>query len=144
MFDRELQEIILAENKVFFEWARQQTEKPEPEPIKLSKYENPLEAVAFVDLSEDALARYRSRAAIKPSLDSAEFVRLLKQQGLLTGEGDVAAPDRLRFSPVWQRAKKCRAAGRGCLHEPSLLTGHRQGPSLAKPWCSSPVSLRRG
>ena len=97
MFDRDLQEIILAENKTFFEWARQQTEKPEPEPIKLSKYEDPLGAVAFGDLSEKALARYRSKAAIKPALGSAEFVRLLTQQGLLTGEGDAATPTGFGF-----------------------------------------------
>lgn len=97
MFDRDLQEVILAENKSFFEWARQQTEKPEPEPIKLSKYEDPLGAVAFSDLSEKALARYRSKAAIKPALGSEEFARLLTQQGLLTGEGDAATPTGFGF-----------------------------------------------
>ncbi len=97
MFDRDLQEIILEENKAFFEWARQQTEKPEPEPIKLSKYEDPLGAVAFSDLSEKALARYRSKALIKPVLGSVEFARLLKQQGLVTGEGDAATPTGFGF-----------------------------------------------
>lgn len=97
MFDRDLQEIILAENKAFFEWARQQTEKPEPEPIKLSKYEDPLGAVAFSDLSGKALSHYRSKASIKPALGSAEFARLLTQQGLLTGEGDAATPTGFGF-----------------------------------------------
>lgn len=97
MFDRDLQEIILSENKAFFEWARQQTGKPESEPIKLSKYEDPLGAVAFGDLSEKALARYRSKAAIKPALGSAEFARLLTQQGLLTGEGDAVTPTGFGF-----------------------------------------------
>lgn len=97
MFDRDLQEIILAENKTFFEWARQQTEHPEPEPIKLSKYEDPLDAVALGDLSGEALARYRSKAAIKPAPGSAEFTRLLTQQGLLTREGDAATPTGFGF-----------------------------------------------
>ena len=97
MFDRDLQEVILAENKAFFGWARQQPDKSEPEPIKLSKYEDPLGAVAFSDLSEKALARYRSKAAIKPALGSAEFARLLTQQGLLTGEGDAATPTGFGF-----------------------------------------------
>jgi ATP-dependent DNA helicase RecG len=97
MFDRDLQEIIVAENMTFFEWARQQTEMPEPEPIKLSKYEDPLGAVALGDLSEKALARYRSKAAIKPALGSAEFARLLTQQGLLKGEGDAVTPTGFGF-----------------------------------------------
>ena len=52
MFDLDLQEIILEENRSFFEWARQQLEKPEEKPIKLSRYEDPIAAVAFGDLSE--------------------------------------------------------------------------------------------
>lgn len=97
MFDRDLQEIILAENKTFFEWARRQTDKPEPEPIKLSKYEDPLAAVELGDLSEMALKRYRSKAEIKPAVGSAEFARLLMQQGLLTGEGDAVTPTGFGF-----------------------------------------------
>ena len=97
MFDRDLQEVILAENKTFFEWARKQTEKPEPEPIKLSKYEDPITAVVLGDLSEKALERYRSKAGIKSVVGSAEFARLLRQQGLLTGEGDAATPTGFGF-----------------------------------------------
>lgn len=97
MFDRDLQEVIAKENKTFFDWARRQTEKPEPTPIKLSKYEDPIAAVAFSDLSDTALGRYRSKASIKPALGSAEFARLLRQQGLLTGEGDAATPTGFGF-----------------------------------------------
>jgi ATP-dependent DNA helicase RecG len=97
MFDRDLQEVIAKENKAFFEWARQQAEKPEPELIKLSKYEDPIAAVALGDLSEKALERYRAKAAIEPAVDSAEFARLLRQQGLLIGEGVVAAPTGFGF-----------------------------------------------
>lgn len=97
MFDRDLQEIILAENRTFFEWARQQTEKPEPEPIKLSKYEDPIAAVVLDDLSDEALERYRLKAGIESAVDSAEFARLLRQQGLVTGEGDAATPTGFGF-----------------------------------------------
>ncbi len=97
MFDRDLQEVIARENKTFFEWARQQAEKPEPEVIKLSKYEDPIAAVALNDLSETALERYRSRAAIEPTSDSVEFAWLLRQQGLITGEGKAAVPTGFGF-----------------------------------------------
>lgn len=97
MFDRDLQDVILKENRTFFEWARKQTEKPEPEPIKLSKYEDPIAAVALGDLSEKALERYRSKAGIEAIVGSAEFARLLRQQGLLTGEGDSATPTGFGF-----------------------------------------------
>lgn len=97
MFDRDLQEVIAKENKVFFEWARQQVENPEPDVIKLSKYEDPLIAVALDDLSDKALSRYRSKAAIKPALGSVEFARLLTQQGLLTREGEAAIPTGFGF-----------------------------------------------
>ncbi len=97
MFDRDLQEVIAEENKIFFEWARRQAEQPEPEIIKLSKYEDPIVAVALGDLSDSALARYRAKANIKPAVDSAEFARLLQQQGLLIGEGDAATPTGFGF-----------------------------------------------
>lgn len=97
MFDRDLQNVIAEENKEFFEWARQQVEQPEPEEIKLSKYEDPIAAVALGDLSETALERYRSKAGIESALGSAEFARLLRQQGLFKGEGDAATPTGFGF-----------------------------------------------
>jgi ATP-dependent DNA helicase RecG len=83
MFDRDLQEIILAENHDFFEWARQQTEEPEEEPIKLSKYEDPVPAVEMDDLSEAALLLYLSVAKLAVTPDSDAFRKLLEQQGVL-------------------------------------------------------------
>ena len=97
MFDRELQEEILKENEEFFEWARQQLEKPEEDPVKLSSYENSIAAVSLEDLSDEALARYRSRAIIVPEIKSEEFLRLLRQQGLLATEGDRATPTGFGF-----------------------------------------------
>lgn len=92
MFDRDLQDVILKENHHFLEWARQQPEKPEPEPIKLSKYEDPLEAVTFSDLSDQALGFYQSKANISAAVGSDGFNRLLRQNGLLTETDGVVSP----------------------------------------------------
>ncbi len=143
MFDRDLQEIILAENKTFFEWARRQTDKPEPEPIKLSKYEAPLAAVELGDLSEMALKRYRSKAEIKPAVGSAEFARLLMQQGLLTGEGDAALPPVLGFFSS-ARNQEMPCPRRACWRERNWRTRRPRERNSVKPWCSFLVSLRSG
>ena len=92
MFDRELQEAVLRENEAFFAWARKQTAKPNKEKIKLSKYEDSVEAVVLDDLSKEALECYRSKADIVPEADSEAFRRLLRQQGLLVGKGESLAP----------------------------------------------------
>ena len=92
MFDRDLQQIILDENQTFFEWARNQKAIVEEPPIKLSKYEDPLPAVGLNDLSKAALEFYRAKAGIPSEVGSADFDRLLRQQGLLVGSGDEAVP----------------------------------------------------
>jgi ATP-dependent DNA helicase RecG len=92
MFDRDLQDTILRENEQFFEWARKQPAKPREEPIRLSRYEEPIAAVVLDDLSNEALERYRSKAAIVPDVGSEEFLRVLRQLGLLTGEGARLSP----------------------------------------------------
>lgn len=92
LFDRDLQEAILAANKVFFEWARQQSSRPADEPIKLSKYEDAVEAVELADLSTEALERYRTKAGIQTAVGSPEFNRLMRQQGLLVSVDGAARP----------------------------------------------------
>lgn len=92
LFDRDQQGAILEANRVFFEWARRQPPKPADEPIKLSKYEDPVEAIELADLSTEALERYRAKAGLEPAVGSAEFNRLLRQQGLLVAEGGTARP----------------------------------------------------
>ena len=92
MFDLDLQEIIIEENRSFFEWARQQLEKPEEKPIKLSKYEDPIAAVTFGDLSEKALSRYQARAKFAVAAGSSDFQRLLLQQGVLVDAGGRIVP----------------------------------------------------
>lgn len=92
MFERDLQKEILDANAAYFEWARKQTAKPEDQPPKLSKYEDPLAAVSLDDLSEEALKTYRTQAAIAAEIDSEEFSHLLCQQGLLVRDGEVVVP----------------------------------------------------
>lgn len=92
MFERDLQETILAENDDFFKWARQQLGKPVEEPIKLSRYEDSLAAVEMQDLSTEALNLYRNKAGIEADVDSTEFRRLLRQQGLLVGTNEEVTP----------------------------------------------------
>jgi len=82
MFDRDLQEIILEENRIFFQWAMQQSERPEEKSVKLSIYEDPIASVIFNDLAIDALEYYRSKTKIEPALESDEFARLLCMKGL--------------------------------------------------------------
>ncbi|MCL5734244.1 MAG: hypothetical protein M1274_01430 [Actinobacteria bacterium] len=92
MFDRDLQETILAENKRFFEWARLQPARQEEGPIQLSRYEDALEAVELSDLSEEALERYRARDDVAVSVTAPEFLRLLRQQGLLVEQDGATRP----------------------------------------------------
>ena len=92
LFDRDLQDVILAKNKTFFEWARKQVEKPEEEPIKLSKYEDPLPAVELKDLSAEALEYYHSKVPVGAAYDSEDFRRLLRQQGILVEVDGATVP----------------------------------------------------
>lgn len=87
MFDRDLQEEILQENEKFLTWARKQPIKRKEEKIKLSKYEDSVTAVRITDLSKNALERYRKKAAIRSKVGTAEFSRLLQQQGLIVKGG---------------------------------------------------------
>ncbi|EAQ78796.1 hypothetical protein DSM3645_29881 [Blastopirellula marina DSM 3645] len=92
LFDRELQEVILDENKSFFEWARQQIDAIEDKKILLSKYELSATAVTLQDLSTKALNAYRTRAKLAPKVGSSDFQRFLLQQGILVESGDSVAP----------------------------------------------------
>jgi len=92
MFERDLQEEILAANAAFFEWARRQPPKEEDRPPKLSRYEDPLVAVSLGDFSDEALEMYRTRARIAAEVSSEEFSRLLYQQGLLARESERWVP----------------------------------------------------
>ncbi len=94
MFDRDLQEAIIAANGHFISQAieRRSKVKEVAKDMMLSPLEKPAQNVELVDLSKPALTLYRSRARISGDVDSAEFNRLLLQQGLLAAEGKHLVP----------------------------------------------------
>jgi len=95
MFDRDLQEVIQAENKEFLEQAlgRAAMEKEKkPTQIQLSHFEDTLSTAVLADFSEEALALYRERAKITDAVGSKEFNRRLLQQGQLKEENGRLVP----------------------------------------------------
>ncbi|MEI7902159.1 MAG: ATP-binding protein [bacterium] len=84
MFDRDLQEIIEKENKVFLAQALERAAaKKEPVEIVLSPLENKLPTAVMADFRDEALEFYREQARIADAVGSVEFNRRLLQQGLL-------------------------------------------------------------
>lgn len=90
MFDRDLQEVIHAENRDFIAQAMERAETARSakqlKEITLSPFENALAASAVKDFSDEALERYRAQAKIAAAADSSAFKRRLLQQGLLKKE----------------------------------------------------------
>jgi len=85
MFDRDLQEVIRAENKEFIDQAleRAAAAEEEPERIVLTELETAVAAVQISDFSTEALEEYRTRANITDPVKSAAFTRRLVRQGVL-------------------------------------------------------------
>lgn len=94
MFDRDLQEIIRAENKDFIAQALERAAAVEEETPKvvLSTLENTPAHSVFDDLSSSALEAYRSRAKIPDLVGSPAFNRRLASLGLLQQNGDQFIP----------------------------------------------------
>ncbi len=88
--------------------------KAEEEPIKLSKYEDPVVAVEYNDLAEDALQHYRAKAEIAPHVGTEDFDRLLRQQGLLSDNRWVTHSNGFWPSALRQESKERDSAG-GCI-----------------------------
>src|SRR3990167_1211958 len=90
MFDRDLQEVIHAENRDFIAQALERAETArgakQLKEIPLSPFENILATAAVKDFSREALVRYRLQAKIADTADSSAFKRRLLQQGLLKKE----------------------------------------------------------
>jgi ATP-dependent DNA helicase RecG len=100
MFDRDLQEIIKAENKEFVEQALDraaEAKEKKPVEIRLSPLEDVLPAAVMNDLSERALAIYREHAGIADATGSPEFNRRLLQQGLVKKENQRLVPTGFGF-----------------------------------------------
>lgn len=94
MFDRDLQEIIEAENREFLDQALQRADKAEKEQEKivLSTLENPRPAVDWEDLSTGALEAYRKQSGIEANVGTDAFQRVLEKQGLLVKQDEVVKP----------------------------------------------------
>ena len=90
MFDRDLQNVIHAENRDFIAQAMERAETArgakKPKEIILSPFENALAAAALKDFSDEALERYRTQAKIADAAGSSTFKHRLLQQGLLKKE----------------------------------------------------------
>jgi ATP-dependent DNA helicase RecG len=95
MFERDLQEQIRAANKDFIAQAMERAaaaeEQQKPQTVTLSRFEDPVLAV-ISDLSRDALEQFRAAAKIVAPIDSVDFHRRLRQQGLLKESGGGLAP----------------------------------------------------
>ena len=90
MFDRDLQEVIHADNRDFIAQAMERAETARSakqlKEITLSPFESALATSAVKDFSDEALERYRAQAKIADAADSSAFKRRLLQQGLLKKE----------------------------------------------------------
>jgi ATP-dependent DNA helicase RecG len=96
MFDRDLQEVIQAENKEFLAQALERAAMAEgvkTKKITLSSLEGAFATAVTDDFSTHALEQYRSRAKIDDELSSSSFNRRLVHQGLLK-------PEDGRFTPT--------------------------------------------
>lgn len=85
MFDRDLQDIIHAENKEFIEQAVERAAEAEKEPTiaKPLGLKAPLYKVTLKDLSMEALRHYRSIARVSEDIGSTPFNQRLSRIGLL-------------------------------------------------------------
>ncbi|MFO7950300.1 MAG: ATP-binding protein [Candidatus Fermentibacteraceae bacterium] len=94
MFDRELQEIIQAENAEFIAQAMERAAEAEEEieEVVLSELEEPAENFVFQDLSTQALELYAERSRLEDVVASASFVRRLSRQKLVLEEDGVVRP----------------------------------------------------
>lgn len=96
IFDRDLQEQILAANRDFIaqavERAAAARETKEKKPIVLSALEAALQATEVRDLEQRVLEEYRESAAISDEVGTAEFNRRLVMQGLLQEQDGKLVP----------------------------------------------------
>jgi len=94
MFDRDLQEAILEENKDFIAQAEERAAAAERalEPVVLSQLESPIDHPSLDAFSTDALQLYRQASKLDEDVSSAEFRQRLRLQDLLMREGDKLIP----------------------------------------------------
>ena len=96
IFDRDQQEVILAQNQDFIDQAEERAaaarEEKETPPVVLSGLEAGISAMGPRDLQTDALEAYRSAVGTSAEVGSEEFSRRLMFQGLLEARGPELVP----------------------------------------------------
>lgn len=94
MFDRDLQEVIRKENRLFIDQALERAAEAEEEAkaVTLSLFEKPFPHAGLRDFSREALEQYRTTAKIPEAVGSGTFNRRLAQQGLLRASGNRFVP----------------------------------------------------
>lgn len=94
MFDRDLQEVIRKENKLFIEQALERAAEADEETkaVTLSSFEKSFPTVSLQDFSHAALEQYRTTAKITEAVETEAFNRRLTQQGLLQADGNTFVP----------------------------------------------------
>ena len=96
IFDRDLQEVILEQNRDFIDQAEERAaaarEKKEAPPVVLSGLEAGLAAMQLRDLRTDTLEAYRSVIGASEEVGSEEFSRRLMLQGLLEAQARKRVP----------------------------------------------------
>lgn len=99
MFDRDLQEVIEAENRDFLKQATERAEGTDKshDHFALSPLEERLPESELKDFSRDALETYRQKAGIPDPVGSDAFSRRLLRQGLLKRVDGVLAPTGFGF-----------------------------------------------
>jgi len=89
MFDQDLQEPIYAENKEFFEQAKQRAaEVKEKKEVVLTPLEKPVAAANLGELSDNALSFYAQKAGLNMPVNSPEFHEHLLQKQLIERDAD--------------------------------------------------------
>jgi ATP-dependent DNA helicase RecG len=89
MFDNDLQEEILTENKNFLEQAKQRAEEEKkPKEVVLTPLEKLVAAADLIELSDNALSFYIQRAGLNMSVNSPEFHEHLLQKQLIERDGN--------------------------------------------------------
>jgi ATP-dependent DNA helicase RecG len=85
MFDRDLQEIIQAENEAFITQAHERAaaEEEEAEEVLLSELEAPVAGSLFDDFSREALLEYITRSGMQETVASSAFRKRLTRQGIV-------------------------------------------------------------
>jgi ATP-dependent DNA helicase RecG len=140
MFDRDLQEVIRAENRCFIEQALERAAaapNDKPRQVTLSPLEHALAHSTIDHLSTEALQAYRSTTGIEDAVGSPAFNDRLVRQGVLVREGDQFVPTgygTMLFDKE-PRVPLPQAALLGTIHYPDSTSEVKDfdGPQLLAP-----------